>query len=99
MNPSSQTPRTDAALIDNADLHDQGYGKSNMVYADFARQLELELTAATRERDLALLENTNTWAAHGRMFMELVELRAQLKREPAQSNQHAESQRNTNQAS
>lgn len=37
------TPRTDAARIDNADLHDQGYGKSEMVRADFARELEREL--------------------------------------------------------
>jgi hypothetical protein len=38
----SDTPRTEEALIDNADLCDEGHGKSNMVKADFARQLEKE---------------------------------------------------------
>lgn len=42
----SATPRTDAALIDNADLHDEGYGKSHMVDGDFARTLETELATA-----------------------------------------------------
>lgn len=42
------TPRTDEALIDNADLSDQGYGKSNYVYSDFARQLERELHEALK---------------------------------------------------
>jgi len=36
----SKTPKTDAALIDNADLSEWGYGKSNYVDADFARQFE-----------------------------------------------------------
>jgi hypothetical protein len=33
------TPRTEEALIDNGALCDWGHGKSDMVYADFARQL------------------------------------------------------------
>ena len=45
MNDTIPTPRTEEALIDNSDLHDQGWGKSEMVHADFARQLERELTA------------------------------------------------------
>ncbi len=49
MNP--ETPRTDAARIDNADLHDQGFGKSNFVSADDMAQLERELAAMTAERD------------------------------------------------
>lgn len=46
MNDQIPTPRTDAALIDNADITDWGTGKSNWVSADFARQLEKELSAA-----------------------------------------------------
>lgn len=36
----TKTPKTDAALINNADLSEWGYGKSDYVHADFARQLE-----------------------------------------------------------
>lgn len=39
---TNKTPKTDAALIDNADLSEWGCGKSNHVDADFARQLEEE---------------------------------------------------------
>ena len=39
-----KTPRTEMALIDNSELCDMGFGKSNLVSADFARQLETELT-------------------------------------------------------
>lgn len=40
------TPRTDAELIPNADLSDWGCGNSTMVRAEFARELEREVTAA-----------------------------------------------------
>lgn len=43
---NSETPRTENALIDNGELLGDVefiYGKSNLVSADFARQLEREL--------------------------------------------------------
>jgi len=52
MNDTIPTPRTEEALIDNSDLHDQGWGKSEMVHADFARQLERELTEVTEWRGI-----------------------------------------------
>lgn len=42
----SDTPRSDAARIDNADLSDEGYGPSNVVPVEFARELERELNEA-----------------------------------------------------
>ena len=40
----NETPRTDVAVIDNAKLTtDWGYGELELVQADFARTLELEL--------------------------------------------------------
>lgn len=39
---NSDTPRTEKARIDNADLNDWGIGKSYYVYASFARELERE---------------------------------------------------------
>lgn len=48
---STDTPKTEAALIDNADLYDTGHGKSEMVPADFARKLEREITRLTTERN------------------------------------------------
>jgi hypothetical protein len=54
--PASPTPRTEAARIDNADLHDVGYGLSEMVAADFARQLERELAALRQRLEAAELD-------------------------------------------
>ena len=51
----TKTPKTDAALIDNADLSEWGCGKSNYVDADFARQLEQE-NIAMRESFCKVLE-------------------------------------------
>ena len=44
----SDTPRTDAELIPNADLSDWGCGNSTMVRAEFARELERELDLLKR---------------------------------------------------
>ncbi len=57
----SNTPRTEEALIDNADLSDEGWGKSEMVHADFARKLETE-NARLRE---ALKPFVRYAVAHG----------------------------------
>jgi hypothetical protein len=46
MTPTNDTPRTEEARIDNADLSDWGTGKSEYVPADFARTLERELEEA-----------------------------------------------------
>ncbi len=43
------TPRTDAAVIPNADLSDQGHGDSPYVYADFARELERDILDLTEK--------------------------------------------------
>ena len=69
----SDTPRTDDALIHNADLYDQGHGWSNMVEADFARQLERELADAKQQATEA-----RKWSWE--MADKLDELRAKNKR-------------------
>jgi len=46
---NGQTPRTDAAELDNNYFTDWGGGKSGYVMADFARQLERDLTAAQKK--------------------------------------------------
>lgn len=43
---TSQTPRTDAAELDQAHFADWGCGPSGYVEIDFARELERELAAA-----------------------------------------------------
>jgi len=40
------TPRSDAAELDNAHFHDEGYGPSNYVSKDDMQQLERELHIA-----------------------------------------------------
>ncbi len=45
----SDTPRTDAAVIDNSEFSDWGSGESPYVMADFARTLERELNAQRAE--------------------------------------------------
>jgi hypothetical protein len=66
---NNETPRTEAALVDNADLHDWGHGKSNMVPADFARELERELNGlkAWKTAAMAVLSDwENVWEAAGK---------------------------------
>lgn len=56
----TDTPRTENARIDNADLTDWGTGKSEFVHADFARELERELNAAMEDKKrLDWLESTH----------------------------------------
>jgi hypothetical protein len=75
---STDTPRTDEAVIDNGDLFDEGYGPSPYAYADFARQLERELAAEQEkvkrlERDkrecLAAIEYAITMEESAAIFL------------------------------
>jgi hypothetical protein len=49
MNPD--TPRTEAARIDNADLSDWGTGKSPYVHASDMAKLELELAELRKDKE------------------------------------------------
>ena len=68
--PKSQTPLTDAARIDNADLSDWGTGKSEYVYADFARSLELKLQEAKQEIMMLSIDGANKDEQHGKQLQE-----------------------------
>lgn len=69
---TSDTPRTDAAVYLTRGPN------FNAVCPNFARQLERELAAVTRERDLALLERDAISGDVARLTRERDELRALL---------------------
>lgn len=48
-----ETPRTDENEIDESYFHDEGYGPSGYIQADFARQLERELALAVEALKIA----------------------------------------------